>query len=573
MYTRTITRKNKNGTEVSYLQLCENRWNREKKRSEVKIIYNLGRTDKLDYEKIESFIRSLETLLPEENRRHTNEEMLPLSSKTFGMTYLIEEVWKTLTFDKTIKALLKKRKYNLPIERVILGEVMNRAILPHSKKGTYEWIKEDTYLEGKDRISLQHMYRTMDFLIQNKEEIEENIYLTISTLFNSKPFIVFYDTTTTYFEIDEEDTLRKRGYSKDKRSDKPQIVLALAINSDGYPIKHWVFPGNTAEKEKIQFVIEEIRKMKGLLLENSGKDKNTHLNHNNKNTNKDYHNDTLPLIFVGDNGMMKLDALHFLEENNEKYIMATSLRTKQGEVLIEDHTTSYVPITLWNGLTLLVKEKVIDGRRYCLSYSKEQEAVDRKAREDIIRYIKEKMKGIKNKTNTKEILSLYTHKVYGKYLRRDKETQEIKLDEKAIEYDMMKDGKFLLVTNDLHTDVADIISGYKNLYTIERTFETMKSVLELRPIYHSKEERIKAHVFLCVLAYLLIHYIEVKTNMTYATVKREMEKLSLVEYKTKESVTFLQRTQLTDKQKEIMNKLDIKLPPTYLNIEITNKRQ
>jgi len=133
------------------------------------------------------------------------------------------------------------------------------------------------------------------------------------------------------------------------------------------------------------------------------------------------------------------------------------------------------------------------------------------------------MKGIKNKKDTKEILSLYTHKVYGKYLKRDKETQEIRLDKTAIEYDALRDGKFLLMTNDLETDTKDIISGYKNLYTIERAFETMKSVLELRPIYHSKEERIKAHVFLCVLAYLLIHYIEVKTNTPYATIKREME--------------------------------------------------
>jgi len=129
------------------------------------------------------------------------------------------------------------------------------------------------------------------------------------------------------------------------------------------------------------------------------------------------------------------------------------------------------------------------------------------------------------------------------------------------------------MTNDLETDTKDIISGYKNLYTIERAFETMKSVLELRPIYHSKEERIKAHVFLCVLAYLLIHYIEVKTNTPYATIKREMEKLYFIEYKTKDGITILQRTQLTNSEKEIMNKLDIKLPPTYLNIEIKDKKR
>ena len=567
MYPRIIKRKNKDGSEVKYAQLCENKWNREKKRSEVKIIYNLGRIDRIDYERIVRAIKSLETFLPEKDRRYTKEENLPISAKQFGMLYLLEEVWKSLSIDKTIKALLRKRRYSLPVERVILSEVMNRAILPHSKKGTYEWIEEDTYFKGKEKISLQHMYRAMDFLIRNKDEIENDVYLLVSNLFNREPFIVFYDTTTTYFEIDREDHLRKRGHSKDKRFDKPQIVLAVAINRDGYPIKHWVFPGNTAEKTKIQFVMKEVRKIKGLLFRG--------------NENK---NDSIPLIWISDNGMMKRTAIQYLEENNEKYIIAGSLKTRIGEELLEEekdskegnenkskeeteeHSMCYRTITLWNGKKLLVRERVIDNRRYILCYSKEQEEKDRKAREEIIECIREKMKGIKNKIDTKKILSLYTHRMYGKYLIKNKETKEIEINETRIEYDAKRDGKFLLVTNDLTSDAKDIVSGYKSLYTVERAFETMKSVLDLRPVCHSREDRIKAHAFLCILAYLLVHHIEVKTNSTYGRVKEEIEKLSAVEYKTREGITIIQRTQLTNKQREIFNKLKIKTPPMYLYI-------
>ncbi len=230
MYPRIVRRKNKNGNVVEYAQLCENKWNRERKRSEVKVIYNLGRIDRIDYERVVRAIKSFEAFLPEKERTYTKEENLSISAKQFSMVYLLEEVWHMLSLDETIKALLKKRKYELPIERTTLSEVMNRAVNPYSKRRTYEWIREDVYFKEKEEISLHHMYRAMDFLLQNKDELERNIYLSVSNLFNRKPFIVFYDTSTTYFEIDREDNLRKRGHSKNKRFDKPQIVVALAIN-------------------------------------------------------------------------------------------------------------------------------------------------------------------------------------------------------------------------------------------------------------------------------------------------------------------------------------------------------
>ncbi|MGC8758001.1 MAG: IS1634 family transposase [Caldisericaceae bacterium] len=483
-----------------------------------------------------------------------------MSSKEFGMAYLASAVWKELHLDKLIKSLLKKKKFTLPVEKAIRAMVLDRIIFPLSKKGAYEWMEKELFFEGAKELSLHHFYRAMDFCEDYQEEMQEAIASSLSGLFNRRPFVVFYDTSTTYFEIDKEDSLRKRGYSKDKRFDKPQIVLGIAINKDGYPIKYWVFPDNSSDKEKVEYVIDEIRKMK---------DKNI----------KDDDNLT-PLLWISDSGMMKNRALEFLESKGEQYIIAQPVRSKIGDVLIlnkehdkeEGKNRNLLDITLWNGKHVLTEEKIINNRRYLICEDLEQKDVDRETREEILQYIKTVLKETKNRIDSKKILSLYTHRTYGGYLKKDGETHEIVIDEEHVKKEEKRDGKYILLTNNLTEDAALIVSGYRSLYTIERTFKTMKNILKVRPIYHHIEERIKAHVFLCVLAYLIVHYIEMKAQMTFSYVKNTIEKLHAVEYKTKDGVTICQRTQITNKQREIFNKLNIPDPPIYLSMSNNDKQ-
>ena len=155
----------------------------------------------------------------------------------------------------------------------------------------------------------------------------------------------------------------------------------------------------------------------------------------------------------------------------------------------------------------------------------------------------------------------------GRYVKELK-SGKLKIDKAKIKQEKKLDGKYLLSTSDPHLSAEDIALGYKQLMEVERAFRTLKGSLSLRPIYHSKDDRIRSHVLLCWLALLLIRIAEVETGITWPKIRRRMQRLNLVEFLTKDG-RILQHTELTSDQRNILKKLKIKRPKGVLNVDLS----
>jgi hypothetical protein len=276
MFVRVSTQKRADGTTIQHHQLVESVWNRDRKRSEPKIIYNFGRID--DAEVVDRLRKLANSILRRVSPEQLLESELPgwkvVNAWPFGDLYVLQELWERLGIASAIKKRCGSKKIRFEVERALFAMVANRATAPSSKLYCYEqWLKEDVHFDGGESLELHHLYRAMDFLEAHREEIEREIYFSVADLFNLDVDLIFYDTTSLHFEVDEEDPdgedtasdseqaasndptlVRKRGYAKNGRSDAPQIVVGLAVTRDGLPVRHWIFPGNTVDVTTVEQV-------------------------------------------------------------------------------------------------------------------------------------------------------------------------------------------------------------------------------------------------------------------------------------------------------------------------------
>ncbi len=224
MYVRTVTRKNKNKPDVSYIQLAHNV--RDKKTGQVKanVLYNFGRADQLDVGAIRRLVRSLSRFLTPEEALQVqggiDQGFEFLGSRPQGGAWVLRRLWERLHLDRAMKEALRDRAFSSPVEWAIFAMVANRALAPSSKLAVEEWVREDVVLGNDEQIKVQHLYRAMDFLLEHEEAIQQEVFFATADLLNLEVNLLFFDTTSSYFELEEEDDeegLRRYGLSKDKR--------------------------------------------------------------------------------------------------------------------------------------------------------------------------------------------------------------------------------------------------------------------------------------------------------------------------------------------------------------------
>ncbi|WP_408998498.1 transposase [Syntrophus buswellii] len=318
--------------------------------------------------------------------------------------------------------------------------------------------------------------------------------------------------------------------------------IGLAVTKEGIPVKCWTMPGNTSDMKTVEKVKSDLLGWK------RGR-----------------------CVWVMDRGMSSEENRLILQKAGGHYIIGEKLRDNQEihrEVLAKRGRFTSVRENLE------IKEVIIgDGekrRRFILVHNPDEAKKDQATREKTIKKIEEALKSIKEQTghgHTKNVCALLSHRTMGRYLRQLK-TGRIKIDKGKIREEAHLDGKYIISTSDDTLSPEDVALGYKQLMEVERAFRTLKTTLDLRPVYHRKDERIEAHVFLCFLALLLVRVAERKTNMPWDHIKAQMERLHLGEFFSKEG-RVLQTTEPTPEQVNILKLLKISPPQRIRHIQVT----
>ena len=570
---RVATRRNSDGTPVRYLQLAHNEWDAATKTSRPKVLYSFGREDALDRAVIERLVASLCRLLePGSALAATTRTGLSfVESRSFGGAWLLDQLWHRLGIDIVMTRLLAGTRRDPATERVIFALVANRALDPSSTLAAASWVSRRVHIDGLPEASDDACYRAMDWLHDVAPELERQVFGQVANLLNLEVDLLFFDTTSTYFELDEPDEpiardgrgrvkaadacadsdkgqdeqdeeqgstigFRTYGKSKDHRGDLPQVVVGLAVTRDGIPVRVWCWPGNTGDSKLIRQVKTDMRDW------------------------------TLSrIVWVGDRGFTSADNRRALRAGDHHYILGEKLRGDSADAKAAlSRQGRYA--TVANNLR--VKEvKVGDGERFVICHNPEAAQRDATIRDRLVAQLTDmiaksdalsatKRAELRGVISTKPGLNRYLRVTPGGLLRVD--AAAIKAEEKL-------DGKYLLRATDPTMSAEDIALGYKQLYEVERGWRTLKTTMDLRPVYHRLEERIRAHIILCWLALLLVRIVETTTSQTWHQLREHLAELHLGTF-TGPAGTYRQRTELTKPQRDLLARLD--LPPPKKIIEL-----
>lgn len=540
MYIRRTTRKNKDGSTVTYLQLCHNEWDAAAGYSRTQVLRNLGRLDQLDHDGlkrlIESAARFLESASPAQLDLDVDAGEIS-ESRPLGGAYVLDQLWRRLEIDVEIKKLVADRRFGTDIERLLFALVANRALEPQSKLALEEWVAADVAIEGLDDVSSQQLYRAMDFLLEHQAELEKTIFFAVSSILNLEVDLIFFDTTSTYFEIENEDDFRRHGNSKDHRPDRPQVVVGLAVTKEGIPVKLWAWPGNTSDAS----VVDEVQaELKGWRL---GR-----------------------VLWVVDRGFNGADQKRYLQRGGDHVIVGEKLRGTKVAAEILGRPGRFQKVRD----NVEVKEVKVEGTRYIVVRNPQEAERDRHQRDAAVERLTTEIAALNKKKrkgpqHSKAVCALKTHKTLGRYLRELK-NGELRIDQAAVAAEAKLDGKYVLMTSEPGLSAAEIALGYKNLQAVERAFRDLKQTLELRPLYHRREDRIRSHIFLCFLALVLVRVAERATDQSWPSQRRALQRMHRVVYRNANGVV-ARRTATTAAQRTILRALQIPEPPLVLSAE------
>jgi len=562
MFLREVRRRNKNGTQVSYLQLVHNEWDAAAQASRTKILYSFGRADQVDPAAIQRLIASLSRLLdPAAALRVTaSSELTFLASRPLGGTHVLDGMWQRLGIDKVIGGLLKGRRRDPRVERVLFALVANRALDASSKLAAAGWVSDDVHVDGLPATSDDACYRAMDWLLEIKDALEREVFWQVATLLDLEVDLLFFDTTSTYFERDEPDApvardergaaladtsggdgatkagFRTYGKSKDHRDDLPQIIVGMAVTRTGIPVRVWCWPGNTTDSALIRQVKQDLRE------------------------------ETLTrVIWVADRGFASAENRRWLRRGDHHDIIGEKLRSGSAEATAALSRQGRYAEVAGN---LRVKEvRISDAERFVICHNPDQADRDAAVRERLLAQLTELIDHADKLSATKraELRGVISTKPgLHRYLRVTP-SGLLRIDKATVKAETNLDGKYLLRSSDPHLSAEDIALGYKQLLQVERGWRDIKQVIDLRPVYHRLEERIRAHVLLCWLALLLVRIVETTTGATWQTLNGELNRLQVITF-TGPDGTFRQRTELTKPQRDIYATLQLDPPSKIIEL-------
>jgi hypothetical protein len=574
MYLRTTQRRNKDGSVVRYVQVAHNR--KVDGVTQAEVLVNLGREDALDRNGLARLVASINRYLGVSAEQPDvgipGERLTVVGSRPLGTVHLLDGLWRMLGVDTALKQALGPRRFTTDVERVLFALVANRAIDPRSKLSAAEWVTCDVAIPGLAGMDEDQAYRAMDVLVDAdaQAQVQEAVFFAVANLLNLEVDVLLFDTTSTYFERDTEEegdgAFRVYGHSKDHRKDLPQVVIGLAVTKEGIPVRCWCWPGNTTDVTVLPQVKDDLR--------------NWRLGR---------------VVTIVDRGFSSEANLAYLKRAGGHYIAGERMR--DGSPLVEAALSRQGRYQQVRD-NLRVKEVHLDlapDRRWIICHNPGEAERDKAQRDHALEAVQAELERIKTlrdkaataKTTTskaktaktatstskdkpaepahvKAECALRDHPALGRWVKQ-LPTGRLTLDRAKVTAEERLDGKYLLTTSDPDLTAEDVALGYKNLLEAERGFRDLKSTLELRPVYHRLEPRIRAHVLLCWLALLLIRVAERSTGHTWRRIAIELGRIHAVTL-TGPAGSVVHVTPLTTTQTSILQACKVTLPPTVTTL-------
>jgi len=540
-----------------YLQIVENY--REGSSTRQQVIATLGRLDMLQQSgHIEALIKSgsrfAEKLMviQEHNERESHGEGFP--TRRIGPPLIFERLWEETGCQAAIKEFIRGTRIRVPLERAIFLTALHRLFDPGSERAAEKW-KESYLIEGAEDLTLHHLYRAMGWLGEplpraqqkgntgfsprcTKDLIEEWMFLRRRELFTNLS-LIFFDTTTLYFEGEGGETLGERGNNKDGHPDLNQIVVGVVVDGEGGPICTEIWPGNTTDVKTLLPIVNRMKSRFGI----------------NR------------ICIVADRGMISKDTIKRLESKKLDWFYILGARMhKQKEVKEEVlsrpgryHEVRPCGTSDKDPSPLKVKEVWIDDRRYIACLNEKQAEKDAADRDAIVESLRAKLRQGEK--------SLIGNKGYRKFLKS--EGVHFTIDEEKIKEASRFDGKWVLRTN-MELDASEVALKYKQLWVIEDLFRSIKSILETRPIYHKCDDTIRGHVFCSFLALILRKELQDRLQSKgfvceWDDVVHDLDALELMEI-SQDGKRFLLRSQTKGTCGNVFQAAGVALPPTVRRI-------
>ena len=549
-------RHKKSGKRV-YLQIVENRW--EQGRSKQRVIATLGRLDRLAESGqldalLQSGARFSESVMV--LAAHREGEAPVVSTRRIGPALVFARLWEELQIPQVIRRLLAGRRLTLPVERILFLTVLHRLFASGSDRSCLRVWKQDQQIPGTETIALHQIYRAMAWLGEplpedqqagatpfsarcTKDAFEEALFDRRRDLFSDLE-LVFFDTTSIYFEGEGGTELGQYGHSKDHRLDRRQMIVGAVLDGEGRPLCCELWPGNVTDVKTLIPIVDRLRTRFQIR----------------------------SICIVADRGMISKETMAELQadERQVHYILGARLRNVKEiyetvlsrggryRVVHEARQKSTDPSPL------KVKEVRIDDRRYVACLNDEQAKKDRADREAIVSALREQVK-----QNAK---SMVGNKGYRKYLQDD--GKKFAIDEAKVKHDSRFDGKWVLQTDLDEMPAEDVALKYKQLWMVEEMFRTAKTLLETRPIYHHHDETIRGHVFCSFLALVLRKELHDRLALQgdkfeWAEILRDLEALQYVQVEH-QGKRFLLRSEAQGSSSAVFRAAGVAIPPTIQRI-------
>lgn len=636
MFPRIVKTRKKSGAEYEYLVISESVRD-AKGRSTTRNVAKLGNVSKFDRKNLKSLIDGLIRIFNVDEYALADGVEI-LRSYDHGDILLWRALWNRLKLSKTIGARVQRRNHRIKLDVAKYVEMMvvNRCVAPRSKLATSRWLDDTAYsvTEGYAGLdtNVEYFYRSMDYLLKAKDDIELDIFNRLRDLFSVNVKFTFYDITSTYFHSDN-CGIAEYGYSRDHRPDKTQIIIGIVTSYEGYPVKHYVFSGNTKDEKTVSEVVRDLKK-----------------NFNIEET-----------AFVGDRGMLtKLNISH-LESKGFNYIMGVKIRQNEMvEMLLENNVAEdgdsqaldelkvwnrEVPVkdfilwkaervfnsesnsydrkeTRWLELRQSLEEmdakstpkdfrekakrsldasrcpiraalnrlvKKYEGQygeteRFILAFNPTRAKATVKERNKKLEKFAKELDELERKIKEGQLrksVDKALNDIFEGHKRKFRQFFDIdrgddstsygyRIDRRVLERVARYDGFFVLASNLSEEELSPTkaVKEYKRLQEVETLFDDLKHFVDVNPIRHWLDERVRCHVFLCVLALLLKRVFEIDCLKSKAVTEalESVAKVKLVIYKVRFSdksdrcKTVPKVSNITAKQQKVFDAAGVKNP-------------